>query len=197
MNERQTLLDPTSEATPATRERLAPPASLSGRTVALLDIGKARGDVFIDQLGRRLYDGSKNRGMDEVLAFEEEFDQARTSRVQEFLDRVYGLDHSLIRTDAVSAEGLADFGRGERVAYADLLEEILALVAEDAAHFGCEAEVAHARTILARGTSAHLQLEAFERAREAGASEAEALRAVVDALLEATHPPVGEPGIPD
>ncbi len=54
MNERQTLLDPTSEATPAARERLAPPASLAGRTVALLDIGKARGDVFIDQLGQRL-----------------------------------------------------------------------------------------------------------------------------------------------
>ena len=54
MNEREILLDPTSEATPARRERLAPVASLAERTVALLDIGKARGDVFIDQLGKRL-----------------------------------------------------------------------------------------------------------------------------------------------
>ncbi len=48
MNERAILLDPTSETSPAGRERLAPVASLAGRTVALLDIGKARGDVFID-----------------------------------------------------------------------------------------------------------------------------------------------------
>ena len=44
------LLDPTAESTPATRERVAPPASLDGLTIGLLDIGKARGDVFLDQL---------------------------------------------------------------------------------------------------------------------------------------------------
>jgi carboxylate-amine ligase len=86
------------------------------------------------------------------------------------------------------AEGLADFGRGVRAPYPELLEEILALVAEDAAHFGCEAEVAHARTILARGTSAHLQLATYDAAREAGASEDEALRRVVDALLAESEP---------
>jgi hypothetical protein len=54
MRETFTLLDPTAEREPARRERRAPPASLEGATVALLDIGKARGDVFIDQLGKRL-----------------------------------------------------------------------------------------------------------------------------------------------
>ncbi len=54
MNERLTMLDPTAELSPAKRPRLAPPARLSGLTVALLDIGKARGDVFIDQLDTRL-----------------------------------------------------------------------------------------------------------------------------------------------
>lgn len=54
MNETITLLDPTSEQTAAKRARLAPPASLDGLTVGLLDIGKARGDVFIEQLGKRL-----------------------------------------------------------------------------------------------------------------------------------------------
>ena len=44
------LLDPTSERTPAERERVARPASLDGLTVGLLDISKARGDVFLDRL---------------------------------------------------------------------------------------------------------------------------------------------------
>jgi hypothetical protein len=48
------LLDPTSERAPAARERLAPPASLEGRTVALLDISKPRGDVFLDHIEGKL-----------------------------------------------------------------------------------------------------------------------------------------------
>jgi glutamate---cysteine ligase / carboxylate-amine ligase len=82
--------------------------------------------------------------------------------------------------------GLVDFGRGEIVPYAELLEEILVLIAEDASHFGCEAEVVHARRILARGTSAHRQIVVFEAALAAGASRADALAAVVDWLIEET-----------
>jgi len=44
------LLDPTSELTPASRERLARPINLKGLTVGLLDISKPRGDVFLDRL---------------------------------------------------------------------------------------------------------------------------------------------------
>ena len=64
------------------------------------------------------------------------------------------------------AKGLVDFGKGHIVPYADLLEEILVLITPDTAHFGCQAEVAHARTILKRGTSAHWQLATFERLRD-------------------------------
>jgi hypothetical protein len=46
----RTLLDPTGERTPATRNRAARPASLTGTTVGLLDIGKPRGDVFLNRL---------------------------------------------------------------------------------------------------------------------------------------------------
>jgi len=49
----QRLRDPTGETGALRRARLAPPASLEGRTVALFDIGKGRGDEFIDQLERR------------------------------------------------------------------------------------------------------------------------------------------------
>ena len=46
----RTVLDPTGERRPATRELLPRPAELRGRTVGLLDISKARGDVVLDRL---------------------------------------------------------------------------------------------------------------------------------------------------
>lgn len=49
-----TVLDPTSERRPATRQRLARPGSLDGHVVALLDISKPRGDVFLDELERMI-----------------------------------------------------------------------------------------------------------------------------------------------
>jgi len=48
------LLDPTSERIPAERVRAARLASLGGKTIGLLDIAKARGDIFLDQLESRL-----------------------------------------------------------------------------------------------------------------------------------------------
>jgi hypothetical protein len=48
------LLDPTSEQTPPSRERLTRPDRLEGLTVGLLDISKPRGDVFLDRLDARL-----------------------------------------------------------------------------------------------------------------------------------------------
>lgn len=44
------LLDPTSEREPAVRARAPRLESLEGRRVALLDISKPRGDVFLDRL---------------------------------------------------------------------------------------------------------------------------------------------------
>ena len=48
------LLDPTNERRVASMERVGRPESLRGLTVGLLDISKARGDVFIDRLEERL-----------------------------------------------------------------------------------------------------------------------------------------------
>lgn len=83
-------------------------------------------------------------------------------------------------------QGLVDFGKGAIVPYADLLEEILALIEPDARHFGCVDEVLHAREILARGTSAHRQLAVFDHALSEGATRSEALAAVVDWLIAET-----------
>lgn len=83
-------------------------------------------------------------------------------------------------------EGLIDFGRGEMVPYPTLVGEILDLVREDAEHFGCVGEVEHARTIVARGTSAHWQAARYRAALADGAGEHEALTSVVDMLVEET-----------
>jgi hypothetical protein len=44
------MRDPTAETGSVMRERLAPPATLDGSTVALLDIGKERSDEFLDHI---------------------------------------------------------------------------------------------------------------------------------------------------
>ena len=60
-------------------------------------------------------------------------------------------------------------------------------MAEDAAYLGCTAEVAHARTILQRGTSADRQLARYEAVKALGGTEEAALIAVVDELIEETQ----------
>lgn len=87
----------------------------------------------------------------------------------------YGLD-----------EGLVDFGKGKIVPYADLLEELIDILREDAEFFGCLDELEAARGILRRGTSAHRQVRRYTEALADGASEQEALKAVVDQLIEET-----------
>ena len=54
MKEPTVLLDPTSEFAPAERALVPRPQSLEGLTVGLLDIGKFRGDVFLDRIEERL-----------------------------------------------------------------------------------------------------------------------------------------------
>jgi len=58
------VLDPTAERSPAARARVPRLASLPGRRVGLLDISKARGDVFLDRVEALL----RERGA-EVLRF--------------------------------------------------------------------------------------------------------------------------------
>jgi len=84
-------------------------------------------------------------------------------------------------------EGLLDLAKGEIVEFRILLEEILSLVAEDAAALGCETEVARAREILKRGTSAHQQVSVYDKALASGADPDTAVRAVVAGLIEGTR----------
>ena len=83
-------------------------------------------------------------------------------------------------------EGLIDLAKGRVVPFPELLDEMLALVAEDGEALGCEQELANVRNILATGTSAHRQLEAYELAQAAGNSDEDCLKAVVDTLVAGT-----------
>lgn len=83
-------------------------------------------------------------------------------------------------------EGLVDFGKGRIVPFPELLEELIELIGEDTEALGCRAQVEHARQIVHEGTSAHRQIETYARAVAAGADTAEALRTVVDGLIEET-----------
>jgi carboxylate-amine ligase len=82
--------------------------------------------------------------------------------------------------------GLLDLGKKRIVPFTELLEELIELVREDAEALGCVAEVEGLRRILVRGTSAHRQIAVYEAAVASGAPDEDALRAVVDWLIEET-----------
>ena len=54
MSESLVLLDPTSERSPVARALAVRPPSMAGLAVAVLDISKARGNVFLDRLAEAL-----------------------------------------------------------------------------------------------------------------------------------------------
>jgi carboxylate-amine ligase len=82
--------------------------------------------------------------------------------------------------------GLLDLGRQQIRPYAELLEELIELVRDDAEALDCRAEIDALRRITGRGTSAHRQLAVYEQARRDGASDSAALHAVVDWLVAET-----------
>ncbi|TVQ50638.1 MAG: carboxylate-amine ligase [Gammaproteobacteria bacterium] len=83
-------------------------------------------------------------------------------------------------------EGMIDLALGRVVPFADLLEELLELTAEDAEALDCQPQMQQLREILARGTSAHRQESVFRSRVAAGDTPEEAHRHVVDFLIEET-----------
>jgi glutamate---cysteine ligase / carboxylate-amine ligase len=85
-----------------------------------------------------------------------------------------------------TSEGLVDFGRGKIVSFAELLDEMIEFVREDAETLNCVTEVEGAREILRRGTSADRQVVTYDAAIEAGVEVPEALKRVVAQLVAET-----------
>jgi glutamate---cysteine ligase / carboxylate-amine ligase len=83
-------------------------------------------------------------------------------------------------------ETLFDFGQGKLVPFATLIDELLDLIAEDAAVLGCEKEARHALKIATGGTSADRQVQCYEALLGKGATPEAALTGVVDQLIAET-----------
>ncbi|MGC2239301.1 MAG: carboxylate-amine ligase [Acidimicrobiia bacterium] len=97
------------------------------------------------------------------------------------------ISENMWRAQRYGVEGsLVDFGRGELVPYADLVEEFIDVLAEVADEFDVTDELLHAREIVKNGTSAHRQRATYQRALASGATEEEALKEVVDYLIDDT-----------
>ena len=101
----------------------------------------------------------------------------RTIYIQENKWRAvrYGIDGKLI-----------DFGMGVEVPMRVLAEELIELVDDVVDDLGSRDEVDYIRTIINQGTSADRQLRLFNRALAEGATQREALFAVVDDLIDET-----------
>ena len=101
--------------------------------------------------------------------------------------RIYApgiIEENVWRAQRYGTDGsLVDFGKGELVPMADLVEEFIEVLAQDAVEFDVREEIRHARDIVKDGTSAHRQLATYHSSLADGASDEEALKAVVDGLI--------------
>ena len=76
-----------------------------------------------------------------------------------------------------------DCGKSELVPFAELIDELIGIVAEDAKELGCLDQVEHVRNIALNGNSADRQRAAYRSVTKAGGSQEDALRAVVELLV--------------
>ena len=87
------------------------------------------------------------------------------------------------------SDQLVDLASGTLVPVDQAVEQIIELILPDAEALDCVTEVEHLRTICARGTSADRQLVTYHAALDNGASDDEALAAVVQMLIADTLAP--------
>jgi len=98
------------------------------------------------------------------------------------------ISENIWRAQRYGVEGsLMDYGQGVLVPFDALVEELIEMIRPDAEELGCIEAVEQARTIVEVGTSADRQIKVYQAAVAGGASKEEALRAVVDYLIEDTQ----------
>lgn len=81
-------------------------------------------------------------------------------------------------------DGLIDFGQREMVPFADLVEELIDMLGEDAEALGCRAELEAARGIASGGNSADRQRAIYKAKLQDGADTQDAMRAVIANLID-------------
>ncbi len=104
--------------------------------------------------------------------------------------RIY--DHFLVGENRWRAqrygmrEGLVDFGRGEVVPFDELIEELIALLTEDAFALDCLQELCNMRDIFEHGNSAERQRRTFAAATASGSKD-DGMEAVLQSLIDEFH----------
>ncbi|MDE0172032.1 MAG: YbdK family carboxylate-amine ligase [Defluviicoccus sp.] len=78
-------------------------------------------------------------------------------------------------------------GSGGRIDVAELVDELVTALREDARAVGCEVQLARIPRIIAEGNSADRQEDVYRQAMLDGADSPEALRAVVDSVIAETE----------
>ena len=91
---------------------------------------------------------------------------------------------------------LGDPDEGTRVDIEDYAAGLVEELADDARALGCESEVRHALTIIREGAGADRQVDHYRLCRLEGATNEEALRAVVDRIVAETREDTGADATP-
>ena len=89
---------------------------------------------------------------------------------------------------------LGDTSEGGRKDIEDSAAELVEELADDARALGCEQELRHTLTIIREGTGADRQIDLFRLRRVEGDADHQALRAVVDLVIEETREGTAEGG---
>jgi carboxylate-amine ligase len=102
------------------------------------------------------------------------------------VDRAFALENKWRAQRYGTRATFVDRGTKAARTMNETVDELLDLLHADAEVLDCVREISHARTILARGSSAHQQVHVYSQARIAGRSRPKALKDVVDFLLATT-----------
>ncbi len=99
------------------------------------------------------------------------------------------IDENRWRAQRYGTEGdFLDLDSGQMLPMAQYLDNVLALIKEDAEELGCVAQIERCREIVKRGTSAQSQRAVYQKALADGANNNDALKAVVHWLQQASFP---------
>jgi carboxylate-amine ligase len=85
------------------------------------------------------------------------------------------------------SDGLIDFGRGEIVPMAELIDELVDLIEEDAGILGCLTELENSRKVVSGGNGTTRQRAVAAAAKASGKDDHAQMQAVVAHLVDAFH----------
>jgi carboxylate-amine ligase len=114
------------------------------------------------------------------------FDRPELNADLGVIDRAFALENKWRAQRYGTKASFVERGSKSARTMSETVDALLDRLHADAEALDCVHEISHARTILARGSSAHQQVRVYSQARIAGRSRPKALKDVVDFLLATT-----------